>query len=230
MHDISQPGSSGPLRFQVLPSGRICCNASVLWHEVSRDAVVVDPTDDARPVIDFVRNNALQVRQILLTHAHFDHAADTDRAINELECQAWLHPDDLPLYSEIPWQGSMFGFDLAPATLPVSELNHGQEFDPFPDCPIRVLHVPGHSPGSVAFYLAKPGWAFVGDTLFNGGVGRTDLPGGSSQKLVTSIQTQLYVLPDDTLAVPGHGPATTIGDEKRSNPFVRADRLGSMAL
>jgi hydroxyacylglutathione hydrolase len=230
MHDISQPGSSGPLRFQVLPSGRICCNASVLWHEVSRDAVVIDPTDDARTVVEFVKRNGLRVRQILLTHAHFDHAADTDRAINELECPAWLHPDDLPLYSEIPWQGAMFGFKLEPASLPVSELKHGQQFDPFPDHSIRVLHVPGHSPGSVAFYLATPRWAFVGDTLFNGGVGRTDLPGGSSQQLVTSIQTQLYVLPDDTLAVPGHGPSTTIGDEKRTNPFVRADKLGSMAL
>lgn len=206
------------------------CNASVIWHEQSRDAVVVDPTDDARRVIEFVKSHGLTTRQILLTHAHFDHVADTDRAINELGCQAWLHADDLPLYADVPWQGAIFGFKLAPTRLPVSEVKHGQVFDVFAECPIRVLHVPGHSPGSVAYHLATPGWAFAGDTLFYGGVGRTDLPGGSAQKLVTSIQEQLYRLPDETIVIAGHGPTTTVGREKQSNPFVRADNVSSSVI
>lgn len=109
--------------------------------------------------------------------------------------------------------------------MPLSQVRDQQRISVFSDFEIQVLHVPGHSAGSVAFYLPQAGWAFVGDTLFYSGVGRTDLPGGSTRKLIASIQNVLYALPDDTIAIPGHGSTTTTGREKRLNPHVRAARV-----
>lgn len=223
MNEIGPSGCSGPLHFQVIASGCMSCNASVVWNEETRDAIVIDPTDQATSIIEFVSKQKLQARRILLTHAHFDHAADTDRAIRELGCGAVLHPDDLPLYQEIPWQASLFGLKLPAQHATPLPIQDQETIELFPDYPISVLHVPGHSAGSVTYYIAKTGWAFVGDTLFFGGVGRTDLPGGSSKQLISSIRERLYVLPDPTVAVPGHGSTTTIGREKRLNPFVRAE-------
>jgi len=221
MSDNSLTGSKGALRFQIIPSGCISCNAVVLWNGDSGDAVIIDPTDDATAVIAFVTDHNLSARQILLTHAHFDHAADAERAMVAFNCPAALHADDLPLYLEIPLHAPNFGLKVPARTRPLSQLHDGQMLTALANCEIQVLHVPGHSPGSVAFYVAEAGWAFVGDTLFNGAVGRTDLPGGSMKKLVASIQNRLYALDGATLAICGHGPTTTIGQERRSNRFVR---------
>jgi hydroxyacylglutathione hydrolase len=209
------------MQFQIIPSGCISCNACVLWNKDTRDAIVIDPSDDAGPVIGFARSHELAVRQILLTHAHFDHAADAERAMTEFSCPAFLHADDLSLYLDIPFYAPHFGLKVAPRSLSLSQVRDQQRIDTLPECEIQVLHVPGHSAGSVAYYLPLAGWAFVGDTLFHSGVGRTDLPGGNTKKIITSIQTKLYVLPDDTIAITGHGPTTTIGREKRLNPHVR---------
>lgn len=221
MSDNSLAGSSGSLRFQIIPSGCISCNAVALWNDDSGDALVIDPTDDATAVIAFVTDKGLAVRQILLTHAHFDHAADAERAMAAFECPASLHADDLPLYLEIPFHAPNFGLSFPPRTKPLSQVRDRQTITALSGCAVEVLHVPGHSPGSVSYYVAEAGWAFVGDTLFNGSVGRTDLPGGSTKKLVASIQNRLYALPNDTLAISGHGPTTTIGREKQWNRFVR---------
>jgi hydroxyacylglutathione hydrolase len=221
MSDNWLNGSNGPLRFQIIPSGCISCNAVVLWNENSGEAVVIDPTDDATNVIAFVTDRGLGARQILLTHAHFDHAADAERAMTTLGASASLHADDLPLYLEIPFHAPKYGLNVPARTLALTQVRDRQIITALTGCEIQVLHVPGHSPGSVTFYVPQAGWAFVGDTLFNSGVGRTDLPGGSTKKLVASIQTRLYVLPDDTLAICGHGTTTTIGREKRFNRFVR---------
>jgi hydroxyacylglutathione hydrolase len=223
MNEIGPSGSCGPLRYQVIASGCMSCNASVVWNEETRDAVVIDPTDKATNVIDFVKAQQLVARRILLTHGHFDHAADTDRAIRELGCEAALHPDDLSLYVDIPWQAALFGLKLPQQHSTLAAVKDEQVIEVFPGYPISVLHVPGHSAGSVAYFVEEAGWAFVGDTLFYGGVGRTDLPGGSSKQLVASIRERLYALPEQTIAVPGHGSTTTIEREKRLNPFVRAE-------
>jgi hydroxyacylglutathione hydrolase len=225
MNDNPLAGSSGDLRFQIIPSGSISCNAVVLWQERTHDAVIIDPTDDARAVIDFSRRLELRVRLILLTHGHFDHAADAERAMTEFACPALLHSDDFALYFDIPNHAPLFGLQVSKRTLTLSQVNDRQIIEALPDYPIEVRHVPGHSAGSVAYCVLKSQVAFVGDTLFHGGVGRTDLPGGSTPKLVESIQTRLYDLSDGTLVVPGHGPTTTIGQEKRSNPFVRGARI-----
>lgn len=225
MSSIGLTGCCGALRFQVIPSGCISCNAVALWHEASRDAIVIDPTDNARDVIDFARQKQLRVHEILMTHAHFDHSADAETAMTELDCPAALHADDLPLYLDVPYHAPKYGLDVPPRSLPLSQVRDGQRIEVFPEYPIEVLHVPGHSPGSVTYYIAQTAWAFVGDTLFHSGVGRTDLPGGSTKKLLVSIQERLYSLPHHTIAICGHGPTTTIGREQQFNPYVRTARV-----
>lgn len=221
MSNVGLMGSCGELHYQVIPSGCINCNAAVVWHETSRDAFVIDPTDSASDVIDFVKSSRLKVQQILLTHAHFDHAADAERAMTEFACPTGLHADDLPLYLDIPYHAPKFGLSVPPRTLALSQVRDNQLLDLIPGYTVEVLHVPGHSPGSVAYHIAETAWAFVGDTLFHGSVGRTDLPGGNSKKLFASIQQRLYQLPDHTIAICGHGATTTIGREKQFNPHVR---------
>jgi hydroxyacylglutathione hydrolase len=223
MSEICLTGACGAVRFQIIPSGCISCNAVVLWHEETRDAIVIDPTDDATRVIEFSTQMGLHVHQILLTHAHFDHAADAERAMTEFSCPASLHADDLPLYLEIPFYAPSYGLKISPRTLALTQVKDRQSIRLVPDCELEVLHLPGHSPGSVAYHAAKAGWVFAGDTLFNSGVGRTDLPGGSTRKLIESIRSRLYALAPDTIVICGHGPTTTIGREKRFNPYVRVD-------
>jgi hydroxyacylglutathione hydrolase len=225
MSEICLTGSCASIRYQIIPSGCISCNAAVLWDEGTRDAIIIDPTDDATTVIGFSRDLGLRVRQVLLTHAHFDHAADAERAMTEFGCPGSLHADDLPLYLEIPFHASHFGLQVPPRTLALTQVRDRQSIDVLPNCELEVLHVPGHSAGSVAYYAPKAGWAFVGDTLFHSGVGRTDLPGGSTRKLIASIQSRLYALANDTIVICGHGPTTTIGREKRFNPYVRVDSV-----
>jgi hydroxyacylglutathione hydrolase len=223
MNDDSLSAISGPLRFQIIPSGIISCNAVVLWHEQTRDAVLIDPTDDAGSVIEFARERELVVHHVLLTHGHFDHAADAERAMTEFTCPASLHDEDLWTYRDIPNHAPIFGIQVSPRTLVLARVADGQVFECLPGYPIEVRHTPGHSAGSVSFCVAGAAWAFVGDTLFNESVGRTDLPGGSSKSITASIRTRLYSLPDETLVIPGHGPTTSIGHEKRHNQFVRME-------
>ena len=225
MNDNDLSAVSGPLRFQILPSGIISCNAVVLWHEQTRDAVLIDPTDDAKGVIAFARERELSVHHVLLTHGHFDHAADAERAMTEFSCPASVHDDDLSLYRDIPNHAPLFGLQVSPRTLPIGRIVAEQIIEFLPGYPIEVRHTPGHTAGSVAFCLANAAWTFAGDTLFNGSIGRTDLPGGSSKSIISSIRNRLYSLPDETLVIPGHGPTTTIGNEKRHNQFVRLATL-----
>lgn len=222
MSTSEQSGSQGHLRYQVIPSGSIACNAIALWHDESHDAVIIDPTDDARVIVQFARQQGLNVHHILLTHGHFDHAADAERAMRELECPASIHADDLALYLDMPNHAPLFGLQVSPRTLTLTRLLDQQIIDCLPQYPIEVMHVPGHSAGSVAFHIPDAHWLSAGDTLFRDGVGRTDLPGGSMHRLIASIQHRLYSLPEKSLVIPGHGPMTTIGRERHGNPFVRA--------
>jgi hydroxyacylglutathione hydrolase len=225
MNHRTLTGACGALRFQIMPFGSIRCNAVVLWHEESRDAVIVDPTDDARPVIAFSKRLGLNVHHVLLTHGHFDHAADAERACVEFSCPVSLHPDDHPIYFDIPRLALAFGQTISARTHDLDRLNDNQLLAALPDFPIVVMHVPGHSLGSVAFYLPDAHWLLAGDTLFHSGVGRTDLPGGDIHKLIESVQQRLYPLPESTQVIPGHGTITTIGHERSNNPHANATRI-----
>lgn len=201
----------------VLHLGPLDNNTYILACETTRAAAVVDVGFEPEAAIRFVRAQGLDTRLLLNTHAHYDHAAGM-RAVQEaLGGAYWLHPADRPLLERLTDQGAMFGFPRADPPEEVNDLADGQVLE-LGELRIEVIHTPGHSPGGVCFGVGGEVW--VGDTLFAGSIGRTDLPGGSFKDLDHAIRTRLFPLPDATPAWPGHGPPTTIGQERKYNPFV----------
>jgi hydroxyacylglutathione hydrolase len=198
-------------------------NGFVLGCEETREGVVIDPGDDVELQLAAVTRHGLSIRHILLTHAHLDHVTGVARAKRALGVPVWLHRDDNFLYEGVVQQGLAFGFQVAPLP-PIDRFYDGEGPPRFGRYAVRVLHTPGHCPGGVCLAVTKDAPAratlFVGDTLFAGSIGRTDLPGGDMETLLRSIRTVLFAFPDDTVVWSGHGPATTIGDERRTNPFL----------
>lgn len=205
------------LLHHALQLGPLDNNTYVLACDATRAAAVVDVGFEPEAAVRFVRAQGYDVRLMLNTHAHYDHAAGMRAAQQALGGTYWLHPGDRPLLEALTAQGAMFGFPPADPPDQVHDLAGGQVLE-LGALRIEVLHTPGHSPGGVCFKVGDAVW--VGDTLFAGSIGRTDLPGGSFEELDHSIRTRLFPLPDDTPAWPGHGPPTTIGQERRFNPFV----------
>jgi len=205
-------------RIVALTNGPFAENCYLVADPQTREAVAVDPGEEADLFLARLRTEGWTLRAIWLTHAHLDHVAGIAAVCTATGAPVWLHPGDRPLYDHAPSQAMAFGLRLDPLPPPDREFAAGEparvgglSFD--------VLHTPGHSPGSVS--LAGHGVVFVGDVLFAGSIGRTDLPGGDAGTLLASIRDTLYALPDDTVVYAGHGPATTIGAEKAHNPFVR---------
>jgi glyoxylase-like metal-dependent hydrolase (beta-lactamase superfamily II) len=203
------------------PVGPFECNCVILADEETREAVIIDPGDDARRILDRAKRNGLNVRFLLHTHAHLDHIMATKRVKEETEAQVLLHPADDWLYQNLAMQCGMFGWNV---DTPSSIDRHFQDGDSiaFGKQALRVIHTPGHTPGSVCLELGGEETPLIlsGDTLFAGGIGRTDLWGGSYPQILRSIHEKLLVKPDPTKVIPGHGPKTTIGDERRHNPFL----------
>ncbi len=197
-------------------------NGFVAGCERTREAVVIDPGDEVDELLGAVRDYALDVQAILLTHAHVDHITGVAAARDALDAPVYLHRDDLFLYEAAPQQGAMFGFKVRQP--PAVDVYYGLEPIHFGDYEVRVHHTPGHCPGGVCLQVGRKGGSgnhlFVGDTLFAGTVGRTDLPGGDYQVLMRSITDVLFPLGDDSIVHPGHGPDTTIGRERATNPVV----------
>jgi hydroxyacylglutathione hydrolase len=198
-------------------------NGYVLACEQSREAVLVDPGDEVDLLLEVVADRRLAVCQILLTHAHVDHVAGTARARAATGAPICLHPDDLPLYQAAQEQAALFGFEIAEPP-PVDTFFAPSSTFAFGRYTVRVLHTPGHTPGGVCLLVGPSGQpavqVFAGDTLFAGSIGRTDLPGGDYDTLIGSIRSVLFTLPDEVEVYPGHGPRTTIGRERRTNPFL----------
>ena len=197
-------------------------NGFVVGCERTREAIVVDPGDEVQALIDVATSPQLRVQHILLTHAHFDHVTGVARAKDAFGTPVFLHRDDLPLYERVVDQGRMFGLKVDP--VPPVDRFYDQNPIHFGDYEVRVHHTPGHCPGGVCLQVGLKGEAgkhlLVGDTLFAGAIGRTDLPGGNYAVLMRSITEVLFPLGDDADVYPGHGPPTTIGRERRTNPFV----------
>jgi len=187
------------------------------------EAVLIDPgtTTEAerRTVLDYVTRNDLRVRHLLLTHAHIDHVFGCAFFAREFGMRWKLHEADLPLLDNAALQAQMFGVELERPPAPETSLEEGGTVR-FGKAVWQVLHTPGHSPGSVSFYDEASGFVIGGDVLFQGSIGRTDLWGGSMETLLHSIRTKLLALPDETTVYAGHGPSTTIGQERRTNPFL----------
>jgi glyoxylase-like metal-dependent hydrolase (beta-lactamase superfamily II) len=201
-------------------------NGFVLGCERTREGVLIDPGDEAEQLLDAVKRHGLNVRYILLTHAHLDHITGVGAAKAALGAPVGLHADDNFLYAAVSEQGRAFGLHV-PAQPPV-DFFYDPAGDPlrFGDYEVRVHHTPGHCPGGVCLQVGRAGQPrpdlFVGDTLFAGSIGRTDLPGGNLDVLMRSIRQVLFSFPDDAVVHPGHGPKTTVGHEKRTNPFLLA--------
>ncbi len=203
--------------------GPIQANCTLLGDTDAGELVIIDPGADAETIAGRIETSGLRPTMILHTHGHFDHAGGTGD-LNDLQrptIPIGLHRDELEIYNALPKQGAMFGLGAQTPPEPTLWLQHGQHltlghFD------VEIRHSPGHSPGSVCLIVSgcDPLVAVVGDVLFAGSIGRTDLWGGSFEILEQSIREQLYTLPDDTRVICGHGPDTTIGREKRTNPFV----------
>jgi glyoxylase-like metal-dependent hydrolase (beta-lactamase superfamily II) len=201
-------------------------NGFVLGCERTGDAVLIDPGDEVDELLAFAARRTLAIRHILLTHAHVDHVTGVAAAKRALEAPVHLHRDDLFIYERAVETGRLFGLSVEPQP-PVDRFYGPDDVITFGDFEVRPHHTPGHCPGGVCLQVGKKDEAghgkdlFVGDTLFAGSIGRTDLPGGDHATLIRSIRTVLFAFGDDARVYPGHGPATTIGQERRTNPFLQ---------
>jgi len=212
---------------EVLPVGALQCNCSILGDETSGEAIVVDPGDNIPRILAILEHHKLTVRQILITHAHIDHIAGAARLKALTGAPILYNTRDLPLVKMMDMQAGWLGMPTPEVHPPDDTLEDGRiiVIGAFPEQGRRglsgkILHTPGHTQGSVCLHLPAQNLLLAGDTLFAGSVGRTDLPGGDGPMLIRSIHDKLLSLPDETVVVPGHGPNTTIGDERETNPFL----------
>jgi glyoxylase-like metal-dependent hydrolase (beta-lactamase superfamily II) len=203
--------------------GPLQCNCSVLIDEKTREAIVIDPGDEPSAILEVLEREKARPRALLHTHAHFDHVGATGDVAAATGASIRLHPSDRALYERLPQQAAMFGLSMG-APAPVDQPLREGETISFGEHSLRVLHTPGHTPGSCSFLLeGDDPTLFAGDTLFRRSIGRTDLWGGDTGQIVESIRRKLFELPSGTPVICGHGPETTIGEEKRLNPFVGED-------
>jgi glyoxylase-like metal-dependent hydrolase (beta-lactamase superfamily II) len=195
-------------------------NCYLIADDKSREAVVIDPADKGRLIVGEAEKRGWHIGNIWLTHAHFDHLAGAGGVADHLNPAPLvaLHPDDYPLW-RMQGGAMLFGMRIDPGPEPTVDLKHGMTLHLGANL-FEVRHAPGHTRGHVIYYCAKEKVAFVGDVIFQGSIGRTDLPGGDYDALIRSIHEQVLTLPDETRLLSGHGPETTVGAERRLNPFL----------
>ncbi|MGH9740127.1 MAG: MBL fold metallo-hydrolase [Candidatus Acidiferrales bacterium] len=232
----------GQLIHEIIPVGLLQCNCSILGDPESREAIVIDPGDEVDRILEIIRRHSLKVRAIVSTHTHIDHVGGLAALHRATGAPVLIHEDDLALYRALDTQAEWLGIPT-PEVIRLPEFLKEGDTLRWGDFAAQVLHTPGHTPGSISLMVnsaaaahrdresmnqaAGGGTAFeggrliAGDTLFQGSIGRTDLPGGSYPQIIDSIREKLLVLPDETVVVPGHGGRTTIGLERANNPFLR---------
>jgi hydroxyacylglutathione hydrolase len=213
---------------EILPVGPLQCNCSILGDETSREAIVVDPGDDIPRILALLAKHSLTVKQIVITHAHIDHIAGAHRLKQLTGAPILYNQHDLAQVKMMSIQATWLGIPTPTVQAPDDTLDEGKliTIGAHPEQNRRgitgsILYTPGHTEGSVCLYLPDQTLLLAGDTLFAGSIGRTDLPGGNTQKLLASIHDRLLTLPDDVRVIPGHGPSTTIGSERAKNPFLQ---------
>ena len=204
--------------FETLVVGPLGVNCYLVGDDKTREAMVIDPGGNARDILDTIRREQLKPIAIVNTHAHFDHILALTELREKTGAPLWLHADEAQVLAAAARGARMFGFAMAQPK-PADRLLYGTEVLPVGKLSLTVLHTPGHTPGGICLLGDK--FVIVGDTLFQSGIGRTDLPGGDYATLMASIRDKLLVLPDATRVYPGHGAPTTIGEEKTLNPFLR---------
>ncbi|PKL77337.1 MAG: MBL fold metallo-hydrolase [Candidatus Melainabacteria bacterium HGW-Melainabacteria-1] len=209
------------LKIETFPVGMLQCNCSIIACDETKEAIIVDPGGDAPKILQKVHDQGLTVKYLLHTHAHFDHVGATAAVRAATGAKVLLHPGDQWLYDNVPLQGQTFGIPTEP-TEPIDQgLEHEMQFA-FGKHASLVLHTPGHTPGSCCFHVGgTESHLFAGDTLFRNSIGRTDLWGGDAELILKSIKSRLLTLDDSTTVYTGHGPATTLWQEKKANPYLR---------
>jgi glyoxylase-like metal-dependent hydrolase (beta-lactamase superfamily II) len=229
---------------EVIPVGILQCNCSILGDTETREAIVVDPGDDVERILELLRRNMLKVRTIVSTHTHIDHVGGLAQLHAATGAPVLIHEADLPLYANLEMQAGWLGIPT-PAMMNIRDFVKEGDALKWGGFAARVLHTPGHTPGSISLVVGpgsmppahthphqhpgadsvpaktSPSRLIAGDTLFQGSIGRTDLPGGSYSEIIRSIHNKLLALPDDLIVYPGHGAMTTIGREREYNPFLR---------
>jgi glyoxylase-like metal-dependent hydrolase (beta-lactamase superfamily II) len=204
---------------EILPVGPLQCNCSVIGDETTHEAMVIDPGDEIGSVLGLIRKHNLQVKQIVITHAHIDHVGGAMKLRAATGAPILLNQNDYALLKMLDVQAAWIGVEN-PGSVEIDQtLSQGDTVGTGP-LKADVIHTPGHTEGSICLYFSAQQKLIAGDTLFAGSIGRTDLPGGSMQKIIDSLQEKVLALPDETVVVPGHGPLTTIGQERESNPFL----------
>ncbi len=200
--------------------GPLQVNCFILADEKTKDAVVIDPGDDAEDILKIIKEKSFKVKYIVNTHGHFDHIGANKAVKDATGAELLIHEADAPVLASAAQHSRDFG--MRPVTSPPADryVKHGEVITAG-EVSLKILHTPGHSPGGIC--LLEEGMVFTGDALFAGSIGRTDLPGGDLMTLLGSIKTNLMNLPDDTKVFSGHGPASTIGDERRENPFLNTE-------
>lgn len=208
------------MKYAIIPVTALQQNSSLIWCEETGRGAVIDPGDDLQPIMQGIREHKVDVEKILITHAHFDHAGGAYELARTLGVDIeGPHIADLPLVERLSEQAEGWGFPPVESFTPKRWLQQDEEVS-VGNLQLDVLHCPGHTPGHIIFVHAKSRLAFVGDVLFKGSIGRTDFPLSNHSDLINSIKSRLWPLGDDVTFIPGHGPLSTIGEERKSNPFV----------
>ena len=205
---------------EILPVGALQCNCSIIGDEVSREAMVIDPGDDIGDVVGIVQKHNLSVKQIVITHAHIDHVGGAMKLRAATGAPILLNHNDYTLLKMLDVQADWIGMQ-SPGKVEIDHSLNEQDTVKAGSLIANVMHTPGHTEGSICLYFPIEKKLIAGDTLFAGSIGRTDLPGGSFEKIMRSLHDKLLALPDEIAVVPGHGPLTSIGAERGTNPFLK---------
>jgi len=205
---------------EILPVGPLQCNCSVIGDESTREGMVIDPGDDIADILALIQKHHLKIKQIVITHAHIDHVGGAMKLRAATGAPILLNENDYALLKMIEVQASWIGM-ASPGKVDIDQSIGNADTVKAGSLVANVLHTPGHTEGSVCLYFPAEKKLIAGDTLFAGSIGRTDLPGGSFDKIIASLREKLLALPDETIVVPGHGPLTNIGEERETNPFLK---------
>ncbi len=208
------------VQIRQLTLGPLQTNCYIVGCEKTQKAAVIDPAWDGQAIVATAESDGWDITHILLTHSHFDHVAGLQETRDATEAPIYIHPDAIEMLRNTTMSAAFFGLRVPAPPMPDEHLAEGQVID-VGKLQLHTLYTPGHAPGHVCFHLPDYRVLFDGDVLFNGGIGRTDLPGGDYESLMRSIAADLLPLPDDTRVFSGHGPSTTIGNERRTNPFLQ---------
>ena len=206
---------------EILPVGMLQCNCSIFGDEQSREAVVIDPGDEIEEIQAILAKHQLRVKAIVITHAHIDHIGGAQKLKAATGAPVYMNANDQELYDRLDVQAGWLGMQTPEKTSIDVNARDGDSLT-LGAAEFHVLHTPGHTQGSISLWIPAENKVVAGDTLFRDSIGRTDLPGGDTGKIAQSIRGKVYTLPEETVVFPGHGDATTIGREKKLNPFVRA--------